>query len=65
MAAAHLFHIVRNHPFVDGKKRVGLMVLLVFLGLNSRRLAANAQEVEDLVLGIASGRASGIIVILT
>jgi death-on-curing protein len=58
MAAAHLFHIVRNHPFVDGNKRVGLMVLLAFLGLNSRRLDANAQEVEDLVLGIARGRAS-------
>lgn len=58
MAAAHLFHIVRNHPFVDGNKRVGLMVLLAFLGLNSRRLDANAQEVEDLVLGIARGRVS-------
>ena len=49
MAAAHLFHIVRNHPFGDGNKRVGL---------NSRRLAANAQEVEDLVLGIARDRVS-------
>jgi death-on-curing protein len=58
MAAAHLFHIVRNHPFVDGNKRVGLMVLLAFLGLNSRRLDANAQELEDLVLGIARGRVS-------
>jgi death-on-curing protein len=58
MAAAHLFHIVRNHPFVDGNKRVGLMVLLAFLGLNSRRLDANAREVEDLVLGIARGRVS-------
>ena len=58
MAAAHLFHIVRNHPFVDGNKRVGLMVLLAFLGLNSRRLDADAQEVEELVLGIAGGRVS-------
>ena len=58
MAAAHLFHIVRNHPFVDGNTRVGLMVLLAFLGLNSRRLDAKPQEVEGLVLGIASGRVS-------
>jgi len=58
MAAAHLFHIVRNHPFLDGNKRVGLMVLLAFLGLNSRRLDANPREVEDLVLGIARGRVS-------
>ena len=58
MAAAHLFHIVRNHPFVNGNKPVGLMVLLAFLGLNSRRLDASAQEVEDQVLGIARGRVS-------
>jgi death on curing protein len=58
MAAAHLFHIVRNHPFVDGNKRVGLMVLLAFLGLNARRLDASPREVEDLVLGIARGRVS-------
>ena len=58
MAAAYLFHIVRNHPFADGNKRVGLMVLLAFLGLNSRWLDANLQEVEGLVLGIASGRVS-------
>ncbi len=58
MAAAHLFHIVRNHPFVDGNKRVGLMDLLAFLGLNSRRLDANAREVEDLVRSIARGRVS-------
>ncbi|MGH7399637.1 MAG: type II toxin-antitoxin system death-on-curing family toxin [Candidatus Rokuibacteriota bacterium] len=58
MAAAYLFHIVRNYPFVDGNKRVGLMVMLAFLGLNSRRLDAAPREVEDLVLGIASGRIS-------
>jgi death-on-curing protein len=58
MAAAHLFHVVRHHPFVDGNKRVGLVVLLAFLGLNSRRLDADPQEVEDLVLGIARGRVS-------
>lgn len=58
MAAAYLFHIVRNHPFVDGNKRVGFMVLLAFLGLSSRRLDAIAQDVEDLVLGIARGRVS-------
>jgi death-on-curing protein len=58
MAGAYLFHVVRNHPFVDGNKRVGLMLLLAFLGLNSRRLAANPQDLERLVLSIASGRVS-------
>src|SRR5260370_1072613 len=49
---------VRDRRRTARLKRVGLMVLLAFLGLNSRRLDANAQEVEDLVLGIASGRVS-------
>jgi death-on-curing protein len=34
MAAAYLFHIVSNHPFVDGNKRTGLLATQVFLSLN-------------------------------
>ncbi|MCK4659796.1 MAG: type II toxin-antitoxin system death-on-curing family toxin [Phycisphaerae bacterium] len=33
MAAAYLFHIVQNHPFVDGNKRTGAAVALVFLDM--------------------------------
>jgi len=55
MAGAYLFHIVRNHPFADGNKRVGLAILLAFLGLNFRWLDAHPMEVERLVLGIAGG----------
>src|SRR6266852_1644927 len=58
MAAAYLFHIVKDHPFVDGNKRVGIVMLLAFLGLNSRRLDAESQDVERLVQGVASGRVS-------
>ena len=41
MAAAYLFHLARNHPFLDGNKRTPLMCALVFLGLNGHRLEAN------------------------
>lgn len=58
MAAAYLFHIVRNHPFIDGNKRVGFVILLAFLGLNSRWLDADAREVEHLVQGVARGTVS-------
>lgn len=34
MAAAYLFHIVKNHPFVDGNKRAGVVAALVFLDFN-------------------------------
>ena len=58
MAAAYLFHLVRGHPFLDGNKRVGLMAMLAFLGLNSLRLDAQEQELVDLVVGVATGRVS-------
>ena len=58
MTAAYLFHLVRNHPFVDGNKRTGLMTVIAFLGLNSFRLHANPGELADLVLGVAEGRIS-------
>lgn len=58
MAAAHLFHVVKNHPFVNGNKRAGLMVMLAFLGLNGLRLDADPDQLTDLVLGVADGRVS-------
>ena len=55
MAAAYLFHLARNHPFVDGNKRTALMCALVFLGLNGHRLEADPDAVYHLVDGVASG----------
>jgi len=55
MAAAYLFHLARNHPFVDGNKRTALMCALVFLGLNGLRLGADPDAVYRLVDGVASG----------
>ena len=55
-AAAYLFHLVKNHPFVDGNKRTGLVAMLAFVGLNGRRLEAPDDDLTDLVLGVAEGR---------
>lgn len=55
MAAAYLFHLARNHPFVDGNKRTALMCALVFLGLNGQRLQAGSDALYELVDGVASG----------
>ena len=55
MAAAYLFHIVRNHPFVDGNKRTGLIAALAFLGLNDLELQAEADPLVALVTGVAAG----------
>ena len=55
MAAAYLFHIVRNHPFVDGNKRAGLIAALAFLGLNDLTLDTDADVLFSLVVGVAAG----------
>jgi death on curing protein len=58
MAAAYLFHIVQNHPFIDGNKRVGAVAAFIFLALNEMRLTADQDEYGDLVLAVAKGEAS-------
>lgn len=55
MAAAYLFHIVQNHPFIDGNKRVGAVAAYVFLALNNMRLTADNDRYADLVLTVARG----------
>jgi death-on-curing protein len=57
-AAAYLFHLVSNHPFLDGNKRVGLACALVFLGLNAVRIRATDDELVEITLGVATGSCS-------
>jgi death-on-curing protein len=56
MAAAYLFHLVRNHPFVDGNKRAGAMAAFTFLKLNGLTLTAGNTEFESVVLSVAQGK---------
>ena len=56
MAAAYLFHLRRNHPLVDGNKRVSLAAALTFLWLNGSRVMAGEDELTELVMGVAAGR---------
>lgn len=57
-AAAYLFHLVKNHPFIDGNKRTGLAVALAFLRLNGERVVATDFELVELVLAVAVGASS-------
>lgn len=57
-AAALGFSIIRNHPFVDGNKRVGHAALEVMLVLNGLELSATTDEQEHVVLAVASGAMS-------
>ena len=55
MAAAYLFHLVKNHPFVDGNKRVGAVTALIFLYLNGFDFDATENDLAEMVLAVAQG----------
>ncbi len=57
MAAAYLFHLVRNHAFVDGNKRVGLLAALVFLDINGISIERDSETLYELTLAVAAGNA--------
>src|SRR5947209_5124369 len=58
IAAAYLFHLARNYPFVDGIKRVALASALVFLELNGISVEAPDEELYELVVKVATGKGS-------
>lgn len=47
--------MVRNHPFVDGNKRIGAHAMLVFLALNGVELSYTQRELADIILQLAAG----------
>jgi death-on-curing protein len=52
-AAALVHSAVRNHALVDGNKRLGLMLLIVFLGVNGRALTMTNDEAYEFIVAIA------------
>ena len=48
------FGLVKNHPFVDGNKRIGAHVMLVFLALNGIELQYTQTELSDIILQLAA-----------
>lgn len=55
MAAAYLFHLVGNHPFLDGNKQVGAVAALVFLALNGHDFRAPEDDLAETVLAVGRG----------
>lgn len=57
LSAAYLFHVVMNHPFLDGNKRTGAVAAIVFLALNDVTLEADEVGLEAITLAVACDRA--------
>jgi len=57
-AAALAFFIIQNHPYVDGNKRCGHAAMETFLVLNGKEIKAPVDEIEKIILEMASGKFS-------
>jgi death-on-curing protein len=55
MAASYTAGIVRNHPFLDGNKRTGFVIGILFLELNGYRFTASEEDAAQAILKLAEG----------
>jgi death on curing protein len=55
LAVAYTAGIIRNHPFLDGNKRTGFLVGVLFLECNGYRFTATEEDATQAILGLASG----------
>ena len=55
LAASYAFGVVRNHPFIDGNKRIGFMVAYTFLARNGYTFTASEADAAAAVLSVAAG----------
>ena len=58
LAAAYAFGLVQNHPYRDGNKRIGLLAMLTFLGVNGHDFSATEAEVVTEIFALADGNTS-------
>lgn len=58
LAAAYAFGLIKNHPYRDGNKRIGLLALATFLDINRHDLVATDAEVVAEILSVADGTSS-------
>ncbi len=57
-APALCFFLVKNHPFIDGNKRIGHAAMETFFLLNGKELQCSIDEQEKVMLGLAAGELS-------
>ncbi|AQT67930.1 Death on curing protein [Anaerohalosphaera lusitana] len=56
MAAAYLYHLVQNHAFLDGNKRIGAASAIVFLAINDIQIQNDEEGLVEITLGVAKGQ---------
>ena len=58
LAAAYGFGLARNHPFVDGNKRIAFIATALFLRLNGYRLSSDPLDEIQIMMNLAAGELS-------
>jgi len=58
MASAYGYHLCKNHPFIDGNKRISLIAMYTFLNVNGYELKMGEKEIYLLIMGIANNSIS-------
>jgi death on curing protein len=58
LAAAYAFGLAKNHPFVDGNKRIAFMVMMTFLRRNGVAFAPDPAQATTIILALAAGEVS-------
>ena len=53
MSAAYGFHLIKNHPFLDGNKRMCLLTMDAFLQLNGKEIICGEKEAYRVVMALA------------
>jgi len=56
MAAAYIYHITQNHPFIDGNKRTALAAGLIFIDINNLEIDDPSEVLYAMMIDIASGK---------
>lgn len=64
MAAAYLFHLCQNHPFLDGNKRTAAAAAIAFLYINKIVWVVDEEKLEHLVLSVAEGKTAKLEIVL-
>jgi death on curing protein len=58
LAAAYAFGLAKNHPFVDGNKRIAFMTMMIFLRRNGIKFAPDQAQATKIILALAAGEVS-------
>lgn len=58
MAAAYMYHIIKNHAFLDGNKRTGATASLIFLTANKRLMTFTQEELVACAIDVATSKLS-------